>query len=289
MFIDIPRSVHPSRLALGLLLAGALACCAAPASAATTIKPGGYKLAIPAPGHVSVAAVEVTVLKHGRGAPPSRLSLSLPARFALPDSVRFFYARRRISAAPLRYELLLLAINRESGRAARATAARTQFNTGSIVLNFPSRPAFGHSCSSCGKKLPLSTRCARCWFKKTNARQVQVVNADSASAADLTSLVTLLRAAWSTGGDTNAVFGDPSAGTPHDPTLAAGHYDDRRAFGWDRASLRDPVPLFHTVVDDLLSAQQQKLIPDLELIGQADLNGNGQLDSAATPGGGSAP
>jgi hypothetical protein len=289
MVRGIARSGLSVRLALGLALAGSLACAAAPASARVTIKPGVYKLAIPSPGHVTVAAVEVTVQKHGRGRPPSRLSLTLPNRFALPDSVRFFYARRRITSAPLRYELLLVAVNRVSGHSGRATAARTQFNAGSIVLHYPSRAAFGHSCASCGQKLPLSTNCKRCWFKKTGIRQVQVVNADTGSPGDLSSLVGLLRAGWTNNGDTNTVFGNPSAATPRDRTVNAGHYDDNRAFGWDKASLRDPVPALHAVVDDLLTGQPQKIIPDLELIGQADLNGNGVLDSATTPGGGSAP
>src|SRR5690242_14805893 len=117
----------PKRIALFMALVCCLAGGAVPATASAakqpTIKPSLYKLAIPEPGHVSVAAVEVTVQKHGRGRPPSRVSLTLPNRFALPDSVRFFYVRRRISVAPLRYELLLLAVNRASGRS-NASAAR---------------------------------------------------------------------------------------------------------------------------------------------------------------------
>jgi hypothetical protein len=290
MFRGISRSGLSVRIALGLALAGLLALGAAPAPAATTVKPGVYKLAIPEPGHVTVAAVEVTVRKHGHGRPPTRLSLTLPNRFAMPDSVRFFYARRRISTAPLRYELLLLAVNRVSGKSAtRARAARVQFNAGSMVLHFPSRPAFGHTCGSCGRKLPSSTSCKRCWFKKTTARQAQVVNADDASPTDLGALVALLRAGWTNNGDTNSVFGNPTTGTPRDPTVNGGHYDDNRAFGWDAASLRDPGPVLHGVVDDLLTGQPQQIIPGLELAAQADLNGNGQIDSAATPGGGSAP
>ena len=288
--VDVFVARMSKRIALGLALAGSLACGAAPASAAVTIKPGIYKLAIPSPGHVTVAAVEVTVQKHGRGRPPSRVSLTLPNRFALPNSVRFFYTRRRISAAPLRYELLLVAVNRASQRSStKASAARTQFNAGSIVLGFPSRPAFGHTCGSCGKRLPVSTNCKRCWFKKTLIRQTQVVNADSASATDLGSLVGMLRAGWTNNSDTNSVFGNPTAGTPRDPTLDGGQYNDNRAFGWNAQSLRDPAPALHAVVDDLLSGQPPKIIPDLELIGQADLNGNGVLDSSTTPGGGSAP
>jgi hypothetical protein len=291
-----------ARLALGLALAGLVACGAAPASARTTIKPGAYKLAIPAPGHVSVAAVEVTVRKHGRGAPPTRLSLTITNRFGLPDSVRFFYARRRISTAPLRYELLLLSVNRASGRSAaaarahrarrnhrakRARASRTQFNAGSIVLGYPTRAAFGHTCGSCAKRLPRTTNCKRCWFKRTVIRQAQAVNADSGSTTDLASLVGLLRAGWTGNGDSNTVFGNPTTGTPRDPTVDSGFYDDHRAFGWDRASLRDPKPALHTVVDDLLTGRQQQIVPALELIGQADLNGNGVLDSSTAPGGGS--
>jgi hypothetical protein len=274
-----------------MALAGCLACvCAAPASAAhVTIKPGVYKLAIPQPGHVTVAALEVTVQKHGRGAPPSRLSITLPNRFALPDSVRLFYARRRIAVAPLRYELLLLAVNRVSGRAS-ASAARTDFNGGSIVLTYPSRPVAGHTCGACVKRLPKATNCSkRCWFKKTVIRQAQVVNADTGSAADLGSLMSMLRAGWSSNGDTNTVFGNPSASAPRDPSLNSGHYDDNRAFGWNSQSLRDPATALHAVTDDLLTGQPQKMIGDLELIGQADLNGNGVLDSSTTPGGGAAP
>ncbi|HEY1594135.1 MAG TPA: hypothetical protein VGF74_01965 [Thermoleophilaceae bacterium] len=274
----------------------------ASAASHVTVRSGTYKLAIPAPGHVSVAAVEVKVLKHGRGAPPSRVLLDLPNRFGLPEEVRFFYVRRRISTAPLRYELLLVAVNRATGRSSSASAsaarakatrrvsaraAKVQFDAGSILLGFPSRAAFGHTCGSCGAKLPKSTNCKSCWFKRTTVQQIQVVNADTASVAQLGSLVGLLRAGWTTNGDSNLVFGNPTAGTPRDPTLNGGEFDDHRAFGWAPASLRDPGPLMHTVVDDLLTAQPQQIIPALELIGQADLNGNGVLDSAATPGGGS--
>jgi hypothetical protein len=161
-----------------------------------------------------------------------------------------------------------------------------QFNAGSIVLHFPSRPAFGHTCGSCGRKLPATTKCKSCWFRQTTTSSVQVPNADTASATDLAGLVTLLRNGWSSNGDTNAVFGDPTAGTPRDPTLDSGYYDDHRAFGWDGASLRDPAPAIHGVVADLLTGQTQQIVPGLELIAQADLNGNGQIDSAAAPGGG---
>jgi hypothetical protein len=300
--VFVPRM--PKRIALFFVLAGCLACGAAvPATALAakrpTIKPSTYKLAIPEPGHVTVAAVEVTVRKHGRGRPPSRVSLTLPNRFGLPDSVRFFYVRRRISVSPLRYELLLLAVNRASGRSSASSArraprrkrvhstAKTQFNAGSIVLQYPSRPVSGHTCGNCAQRLPVSTNCPkRCWFKKATIREVQVVNADDGSSTDLGALVTLLRTAWTSNGDTNPVFGNPSAGVPRDPTLNGGQYNDNRAFGWNSASLRDPGPLFHTVVDDLLTGQPSKIIGDLELIGQADLNGNGQLDASATPGGG---
>jgi hypothetical protein len=299
------RSGLSARLALGLALAGLLAFGAASASAKShvTIRSGTYKLAIPAPGHVSVAAVEVRVLKHGRGAPPSRVLLDMSNRFGLPEEVRFFYVRRRISIAPLRYELLLVAVNRVTGRSssaskaraakakhrrvARARAAKVQYNAGSILLGYPTRAAFGHTCGSCGAKLPKSTNCKTCWFKKTTVKQVQVVNADTANATQLGSLIGLLRSAWTTNGDSNLVFGNPTAGTPRDPSLNGGEFDDHRAFGWNPASLRDPGPLMHTVVDDLLTGQQTQIIPALELIGQADLNGNGVLDSATSPGGGS--
>jgi hypothetical protein len=293
----------PKRFALLFALGlAALACGVAPASAAKpkpVIKPSIYKLAIPEPGHVTVAAVEVTVRKHGRGRPPSRVSLTLPNRFALPNSVRFFYVRRRISIAPLRYELLLLAVNRASGgsrassarRAHRArrvrTTARTEFNAGNIVLQYPSRPMSGHSCGNCAQRLPVSTSCPkRCWFKTTKIKESQVVNADDAGPTDLVALLTMLRSGWTSNGDTNPVFGNPTAGIPRDPTVNGGKYDDNRAFGWNSASLRDPGPILHTIVDDLLTGQQGKIIGDLELIAQADLNGNGVLDSSTTPGGG---
>ncbi len=292
----------PARPALaGLLVCCVAALCAGPASARTTIKPAVYTLAIPSPGHVSGAAVEVTVRKHGRGAPPTRLSLTMPGRFGLPDSVRFFFARRRISTAPLRYELSLLAVNRQSGRSSsssakqtrktkkrrRARTSRTQFNAGSLVLQYPTRPSSSHTCGNCARRLPVRTNCKKCWFKRTVIRQAQAVNADVQSASELASLVSLLRGGFTNNGDTNSVFGNPSTGTPRDRTVDAGYYDDHRAFGWERASLRDPKPVMKTVVDDLLAGQQSQIVPALELIAQADLNGNGVLDGATSPGGGS--
>jgi hypothetical protein len=302
--VFVPRM--SKRIALVLALAGCLVCGAVLASGLAakppTIKPSIYKLAIPEPGHVSVAAVEVTVQKHGRGRPPSRVSITLPNRFALPNSVRFFYVRRRISVAPLRYELLLLAVNRASGRSSATSArrarrakrvhstAKTQFNAGSIVLQYPSRPVAGHTCGNCAQRLPVSTNCPkRCWFKKTKVREAQVVSADSASPTDLVALTTMLRSGWTNNGDTNSVFGNPAAGTPRDPTLNGGQYNDNRAFGWNSASVRDPGPIFHAVADDLLGGQPAKIIGDLEQLAQADLNGNGVLDSSTTQGGGSAP
>lgn len=301
---------RPALLTLALVLLGLFTCGNAFAAKHITVKRGVYKLAIPTPGHVTVAAVEVTVRRHGRGRPPTRLSLSLPNRFGLPDSVRFFYARRRIAISPLRYELLLLAVNRASGRSSasasvatrkrvhrrrgrvhhrrkrRARAARVQFDGGRIVLHFPSRPVLGHTCGSCGRKLPRSTNCTHCWFKKTTTSEVQVPNAGTASPTELAGLVALLRAGWTTNGDSNAVFGNPATGAPRDPTLGSGYFDDHRAFGWAYASLRDPAQAIHGVVDDLLSGQPQQIIPGLELVAQADLNNNGQIDSAASPGGG---
>jgi hypothetical protein len=168
----------------------------------------------------------------------------------------------------------------------RASAASAQVDPSSVVLTLPSRASFGHTCGSCGRRLPRATSCKRCWLRKGRTRQVQAVNADTASAEDLAGLLGMLRQVWTTGGDTNSVFGNPSVGAPRDPTFDGGEYDDHRAFGWERASLADPAPLLRTVADDLLTGQQAKLIPDLELIGQADLNANGKLDAAATPGGG---
>jgi hypothetical protein len=274
------RRVFP----IAVAIAAALVVAPAAANAAAKVRPGIYKLAIPAPGHVTVAALEVRALKHGRGRPPVRLSFSVPGRFSLPESVRIFYASRRLTG--LRYELMFVAINRASGRRFQASAASTQVNAGRVVLRFPSRPSFGKSCGTCGKLFPRVTRCKSCWFKKTATRNVQAVNADTGSATDLAGLLGMLRAAWTTAGGTAPVFGDPAGGVPRDRTLSSGYYDDHRAFGWDRASLANTAPLMRTVVDELLSGQQQRLIPDLELIGQADLNANGQLDSAASPGGG---
>ena len=278
------RRIAPSRFAPALAVAPALMLFPGHAQAAAKPRAGVYRLAMPAAGHVTVAAVEVKALKHGRGRPPTRLTLSLPGRYSLPDSVRIFYARRRLTG--LRYELLLVAINRATGRRFQASAASTQVNAGNIVLTFPSLTSSGHTCGTCAEQLPRTTTCKSCWFKKAATRQFQLVNADTADAAGLGSLVPRLRGLWTNNGDTNSVFGNAAAGALRDPTVGAGYYDNHRAFAWDKASLADPAPLLRTVVDDLLTGQAARLIPDLELIGQADLNANGKLDSAATPDGG---
>jgi hypothetical protein len=275
-----------------LILAAVVAAAGAPsaASAAPRVLPVSYKLAAPAPGHVTVAALEVTVAKHGRGRPAGRVLLTLPGRFAMPESVRIFYARRRLADSPLRYQLLLLAVNRASGRGAQPSArrashrptadaaARAQFDSGNLVLTVPSRPAVGHSCGSCGKKLPSTTRCSRCWVRRASWRQAQAVNADTGSADQRAALVAMLQQGWTAGGDTNPVFGNPSAAMPRDGTLDTGYFDDGRAFGWQPDSLRDTATVLRAVVDDLVTGQPQKLVPDLELLGQADLNANGVLD-----------
>jgi len=313
MFNSIVRPVP----VIALTVAVACALGAGSANAASKVRTAGYKLAVPAPGHVTVAAVEVTARKHGRGRPATRVLLNLPGQYSMRDSLRIFFSRRRLSGSPLRYELLFLVVNRAPGHTVASSvataygssskkrrakhsrrssrrhrrahrASRAQVDAGTITLTVPSRPAFGHSCGSCGQKLPRTTNCKRCWFRTATTRQVQVVNVDTADSAGTASLVAMLRQGWTNNGDTNSVFGNPAAGVPREPLLEAGFFDDNRAFGWNPASLADTVPIDHGIVDDILSGQLSKIVPDLELVSQADLNGNGQLDGAATPGGGAA-
>jgi len=299
---------------IALTAAAACALGATPAQAASKVRTAGYKLAVPAPGHVTAAALEVTARKHGRGRPATRVLLNVPGQFSMPDSVRIFFARRRLSGSPLRYELLFLVVNRAPGHTAASSvatayrsssrskhrrhsrrhhrraqrASRVQVDAGTLTLSVPSRPAFGHSCGSCGRRLPKSTSCRRCWFRKTTTRQAQVVNVDTSDSSDVSALAGMLRRGWTNNGDTNSVFGNPSTGSPRDSLLDAGFLDDNRAFGWNPASLADTAPIDHGVVDDILSGQLSKIVPDLEIAGQADLNGNGRIDGATSPGGGAA-
>jgi hypothetical protein len=307
MFNSIPRPVP----VIALTAAAACVLPVGSAQAASKVRTAGYKLAVPAPGHVTAAAVEVTARKHGRGRPATRVLLNLPGQFSMRDSLRIFFARRRLGGSPLRYELLFLVVNRAPGHTAASSvatayrssskkrrskrhhrraqrASRVQVDAGTLTLNVPSRPAFGHSCGSCGQKLPKSTNCKRCWFRKATTRQVQVVNVDISDSSGTASLAAMLRQGWTNNGDTNSVFGNPSTGSPRDPLLDAGFLDDNRAFGWNPASLADTAPIDHGVVDDILSGQLAKIVPDLELASQADLNGNGRIDGATTPGGGAA-
>jgi hypothetical protein len=302
---------------IALTLAAACALGAASANAASKVRTAGYKLTVPAPGHVTAAAVEVTARGHGRGRPATRVLLRLPGQYSMPASVRIFFSRRRLSGSPLRYELLFLLVNRAPGHTAASSvatayrssskkrrakhsrsskrrhnrarrASRVQVDAGTLTLSVPSRPAFGHSCGSCGRSLPKSTTCKRCWFRKATTRQVQVVNVDTSDSAGTVSLAAMLTQGWTNNGDTSSVFGNPTTGVPREPLLDAGFFDDNRAFGWNPASLADTAPISHGLVDDILSGQLSKIVPDLELASQADLNGNGQLDGAATPGGGAA-
>jgi hypothetical protein len=311
MFKSILRPLPVIALTLGATCALG----AGSATAASKVRAAGYKLTLPAPGHVTAAAVEVTARKHGRGRPAARVLLRLPGQYSMPASVRIFFSRRRLSGSPLRYELLFLVVNRAPARTAASSvatayrsssqkrrakhsrrskrhrahrASHVQVDAGTLTLSVPSRPAFGHSCGSCGRSLPKSTSCRRCWFRKAATRQVQVVNADTSDSAGTASLAAMLTQGWTNNGDTNSVFGSPTAGIPREPLLDAGFFDDNRAFGWNPASLADTAAISHGLVDDILSGQLSKIVPDLELASQADLNGNGQLDGAATPGGGAA-
>src|ERR1041385_4658627 len=201
---------------IALTLAAACVPGAASANAASKVRAAGYKLTVPAPGHVTAAAAEVTARKHGRGRPATRVLLRLPGQYSMPASVRIFFSRRRLSGSPLRYELLFLVVKRAPAHTAASSvatayrasskkrrakhsrrskrhprahrASRVQVDAVTLTLSVPSRPAFGHSCGSCGQKLPRTTNCKRCWFRKATTRQVQAVNVDTSDSAGTASL-----------------------------------------------------------------------------------------------------
>jgi hypothetical protein len=261
----------------------ALAILAAVAPAAQAAKRSTLTVALPSPGHVTVAAVSVKV-RAGRPAGLARHFRVAAKRLgSLPPSVKVLTAQRFIRQRHGgTYAAAVFVVNRAGGAAGGARAGlRTAGRPTFLEVLFENED----QCDSCGYRFSEDELsggiCSACQMRRAIARAEAVKNVDLLPAPPKP-LADLFKSDFSQHGNTDAIFGDPASGKPPDPSLDTGHYDDGHAFGWDIKSKADVIKVEHSIIDDIIEDETPKIVSDLEVASAMDLNGNGQIDQ---PGG----
>jgi len=236
------------------------------------------KVALPSPGHVTVAAVSVKV-KAGRPAGLARhFRVGVKRLRSLPPSVRVLTAQRFIRQKHGGiYGVAVLVVNRAGATAGGASAgARSADRPTFLDILFENQD----QCDSCGYRFSEDDLsgglCRACLLRKAIAQAEAAKNADLLPPASLKPVDDVLKLTFTTHGDSDSVFGDPATGRPPDPSLDTGHYDDGHAFGWNIKTKSDVIDAEHQAIEDILEDQPQKLLGDLEVAAGVDLNGSGQ-------------
>jgi len=240
------------------LVATALAVLATPADASARTSRLHTAIPLPAPGHVTVAAVRMNATVDNPAQLPLRAKLRVKNAPKLPPSVKVLFATRSIATAHGRRYVAAIFIVRKAGAQAYSAAA-------------PPLPA----------NLDLLM-----WMGEREAewtsQVVAIRNADKAKrrSRKTSTLGDLFRSDFTARGDPGLVFDNPS-GTP-DPTLDTGHYDDGHSFGWGtppRPTLPPPdvIRVEIDLVEDLIERQPSQLMRDLEVATAVDLDGDGAI------------
>jgi hypothetical protein len=216
-------------------------------------------IGVPAPGHISLNVVKVTVKGKHRGM-PKRLKLRPQKLKALPSSVRVMYVRRTIHRKrSTTYWLTLLTVNVATPA---ATSAQTpvQINDGLTFLIFLGSPDAAAKYQHREEVAPPAT-----------IDQWGANNADRFNPGELTALMSGLRATVDYDGD----------GKP-DEDLDTGHYDDGHAFGWNIKSKADEKKTW----GELVKESVDEYIAQLEDSFRYDVDGDGTIEKAPSGGGG---
>lgn len=255
-----------------------LAISAAVAPGAQAAKRSTLKLALPSPGHVTVAAVAVKV-KAGR---PGRLArhfrVAVKRLGSLPPSVKVLTAQRFIRQKHGGiYGAAVIVVNRAGAAAGGAGAgAHSAERPTFLDILFENQD----QCDSCGYRFSEDDLsgglCHGCLFARAMAQSAQAKNADLLPPPSLKPESDVLKLTFTKHGDTDSIFGDPASGKPPDPSLDTGHYDDGHAFGWNIKSKSDVIDAEHEAIEDILEGQPRKILDDLELAAGTDLTGSGQ-------------
>jgi hypothetical protein len=215
---------------------------------------------VPAPGHISVQVVKLTVKGKQRGL-PKRLKLRPQKLGSLPPSVRVLYAQRTIRRKRSTvYSLALLTVNVAKPGAAKATQEPVQINDFFTFLIFLASPdAAVQFQKSGGVRGDPSMKMTEDSWGAFNADLIK-------EAKGLTDALGLVI--------------DPNGDGKIDPGLDTGHYDDGHAFGWGIKTNADEKKTWGELVKQSLD----QYIAALEEGFQYDVDGDGAVEKPAPPG-----
>ncbi len=280
------------RFAVGACLviaAWTFAVVAAPASARRVSHPPQLRLALPAPGHVTLEMVSATVRRPSRGLRTSGLlKPRLPRARSLPPSVRILYLRRTFrKRTAVRSTLLLVAVNRAQPGSAPRSAALAQpaqltpnlcFTHATqapivtspvtdeayayLVYGPPDKPRFAYS--ECRVSLP-----------QAGLGGVLAVNPDLSSRPLAASGRGELMESVLLVDEPSDQAVDRALG---DPKLDTGHYDDGHSFSWNVKTKAQERAVFDDILKFIAHRNSLSgLVPMLEQDTGADLNGDGTI------------
>jgi hypothetical protein len=288
-----PRFAAGSCLLIGAL---AFAVMAAPASARRVSHPPQLRLALPAPGHVTLEMVSATVRRAARGLRRTGLlKPRLPRARSLPPSVRILYLRRTFrTRTAVRSTLFLVAVNRAQPGSAPRSAALAQpaqlppnlcftSATQAPIIRAPvSDEAYAYLVYGPPEKPRLAYSECRVSLPQAGLGGVLAVNPDLSSRPlaasgrrELMESVLLVDEP----GD-SAV--DRALG---DPKLDTGHYDDGHSFGWNVKTKAQERAVFDDILKFIAHRNSLSgLVPMLEQDTGADLNGDGTIGAPACTG-----
>jgi hypothetical protein len=266
-----------TRKVLPLAAVVVLVLLASSADGAHAAKRHELSLFAPDPGHVTVEAVELKVTGKPARKLPRHVRIGFVKRGSLPPSLRVLTVTRAFkSGKGMTYAAAIIAVNRAGAAGARAAADDDEPTL--LDLVFDKRRS---TCQNCGHTLTpgeydFNGGFCPCRMRARKVQQATAVNVDAGASSG--KLHDLFKADFSRGGDTVQVFGDPQSGKSADPSLDTGHYDDGHAFGWNIKTKPEIIQVEHHVIDDIIEGQQPNIVPELEVAGNVDLNGNGKID-----------
>lgn len=263
-----------------LLLLALIALALGATSAAA--KTSRVTLRLPSPGHMTVAALRMTVLAGKPNALPRRVSLGVPGRAALPPSVKVLTATRSVRVRGGRRYMAAVFVVRQAAARATAHAAGAPREPDILDLIFEGGGGTWSVCRGCGAERPTSflddELCAECGAERFISQVAAIKDVDKRKPRRASTLTDLFTSDWTRRGDARDLF----AGERPDPTLDTGHYDDGHSFGWGTPkgpSLPPPDVLRVEIdlVQDIIERQPAQLVPDLEVATAVDLNGDGTI------------
>jgi len=286
-----PRFAAGACLLIGAL---AFAVVAAPASARRVSHPPQLRLALPAPGHVTLEMVSATVRRPSRGLRRSGLlKPRLPRARSLPLSVRILYLRRTFrTRTAVRSTLLLVAVNRATPGSTPRSAALAHPAQVPLVLCFSNRTptvraevtdeAYAYLVYGPPDKAQFTYSQCKVSLPQVSLGGVLAVNTDLTSRPLAASGRRELT-------ESLLLVDEPSDSTVDkalgDPKLDTGHYDDGHSFGWNVKTKAQERAVFDDVLKFIAHSNSLSgVVPMLEHDMGADLNGDGAIGAPACTG-----